>query len=167
MTAIPVAAILPSMNSPRHISRIGIVGIALVCLALAVSCRAAQPGPDQAAKAWIDALIAGNGEQVERLTCKRQQAALKNEAAMITAGAIIGRLLAREFLGGVLPKISAKELRYQTTREQGDTATVRIQGRMRVSILLLTETQEIDQTVKFVRENGRWTFCDGPPGAGA
>jgi hypothetical protein len=48
----------------------------------------------------------------------------------------------------------------------GDTAQVRVAGQIRVSILAISQTQQVDETWSMLREGGKWKWC-GLAGASA
>jgi hypothetical protein len=128
---------------------------AMAILVLCVTGCVTEPGPDTVAKQWVDAFAAQDGLKVGELTCDAQQQALNSTGALFS---MIG-IVSASFLSGEKPKISADELSYATVRNEGTSADVRITGRIRYAVGLVSQAQQTDVTMRMVKERSKWRFC--------
>src|SRR5713226_6473340 len=90
-----------------HMRLLRHAGLGLLAIVLA-GCLF-QPGPDAAAKDWMQALAAQDGLKLGELTCDAAQTQLQNTALIYSALGV----LSGSFLGGAQPKIGVDELKYQ------------------------------------------------------
>jgi hypothetical protein len=123
--------------------------IAILCL---TSCSA---GPDQTAKHWIEAFAKNDGATLSKLTCSADQTALQGAATIYSA---LG-MVASSFIGGNNAQLGVDELRYVVTRNDGRFAEVSVQGRLRVTLLLISRTQDVNFPMPMSYEQGSWRYC--------
>lgn len=133
------------------VSRVG----TLLALGLLVGCGPFGPGPDVAAKAWMQAYATQDGNALADLTCdadqgRLQQGMLFDSAAMVLTSGL---------LGGAKPQVDVTALQYQTTSQSGSDASVHVTGRMRVAILGMSQAQDVDTSMPMRYEHGKWRFC--------
>lgn len=117
-------------------------------------------GPAGAARRYLQASVAFDGNELARRTCAAQQQALMEAGLVITALDMIANYYVDMGLEDVDFDIS--DLKFRVVSQTGDRALVRVSGEMRTSLLLLSVPAPIDDTWLMVRENGRWKYCGYP-----
>lgn len=110
--------------------------------------------PEQGARGWFDGLSAMDGFKVEDRTCKAKQDELKTAGLFATMVQLFGQSQLGEKV-----KIDTSNVNIEGIRTNGDTAEVRITGRLRAGIGLAVNSQDLLSVWKMVRENGRWKYC--------
>lgn len=130
---------------------VGVVGVGGL-----VAARAAE-GPEGAARRYLRAVVAFDGNEVARRTCAAQQQALQESGLLLTAI----YALADYYLG-----IGADDFAFDvqdvsvTTLSRSDgRAIVGVRGVARVSFLMFSVPAPIDEAWIMVREGGRWKWC--------
>jgi hypothetical protein len=123
----------------------------------------AGPGPDQAAKEFMQALSDQNSAQIVNLTCDAQKKQLESRMAVPWAMS-----LGQSFLGPHV-KIDVSQLNYTVVSNDGTYAIVHIQGPMTSSgfdlfgslyVALFGGPSSIDINEPMLHEHDRWVVCD-------
>jgi hypothetical protein len=146
------------MGRSRLMILLGVACLALVVVLAVFLLRrdsGAQDSPELAAAAWVNAAFAGDTNQLRRLTCAEQHETLE-QAASLLAGA--GRLT--RDLGGMGLKVSADDLSFQTTEHSDSSAVVRVNGKVKVRLLVASHSEDLSVSLHMVRERNRWKYCD-------
>jgi hypothetical protein len=125
--------------------------LVLVGVVLVTGCSAG--GPSGAAEQWYEAVATGDGATALSLTCKEYQPQVQM-AGFLTAG--LG-LLTGVDTGTAAADMS--DLEFTTTSQDGDTATVHVEGEIIVSLLGAAVPEEVNSNLKFIREDGKWKMC--------
>jgi len=118
---------------------------------------ACGPGdsPEQAAKEWIEAFVNLDGNKLAERTCAAQQENVQSGAMWVSAFAALGQMFT-----GQRTKADISDLRFVTIGRSGsDIAQVRVTGVIRISVLAIAQTQQVDETWQMIREAGRWKWC--------
>jgi len=123
-------------------------------MALSVSSCLFQ-SPQVAAQDWVQALSAQDMSRLTAGTCDAAHPALQNLRA---AASIVG-ILGGQYLDAVQPRFSADALTYETTRNDGQSAVIRVTGEIRIAVSLVSFPQEVDFTMRMTKERGLWRFC--------
>lgn len=131
--------------------------VLILLLALAGGCGLAR-GPETNAGEWIQALAAQDGLKLASLTCDAEQGNLQKAAIGLLAVGALGGVL-----GGAQPQWSIEQLRYETIRNDGTRADVRVSGRVRVAIRALSQAQDISGILHMRYESGVWRYCGAGP----
>lgn len=137
-----------NMLDPRRASRVLLASAMAITVA---ACDASEPGPEAAAEQWLDATIEQDGNRAGRLICDDVRLGQN-------AGGVV--LAALGFVTGDMLDIDLGDVSYETTAQDGDTATVRITGEWRVGAAGLSVPNDIDESLTMVREDGEWKVCD-------
>ena len=131
----------------------------LVTLALALtSTFAASCGvpdsPEEAAKEWLQAVVAQDGLKMDDRTCSALKDQLRQDAFWGTALLTLGQnLLGREV------KADLSDLNITTLKSSPDAARVRVKARIRAAVGLNVQAEEINGTWEMIKENGTWKYC--------
>jgi hypothetical protein len=121
------------------------------------------PGPDQAAKEFMQALADRNSAQMVNLTCDAQKQQLDNRMTVPWAVSF-----GQSFLGTHV-KIDVSQLNYTVVSNDGTYAIVHIQGPMASSgfdlfgslyVALFGGPSNIDINEPMLHEHDRWVICD-------
>lgn len=120
----------------------------------------ALEGPAGAARRYLQAAVAYDGNELARRTCAAQQQALMEAGLVITALNMIANYYVDMGLEDV--DFDLSDLEFTVVSRTGDRAVVRISGELRTSILLLSVPGRVDDTWLMVREDGRWKYCGYP-----
>jgi len=103
--------------------------------------------PDQAAKQWFGALAKGDENALKDLTCAAQQEQITGATGLL---ATLGQGAGLDLSG----------LSYKTTAQDGDTASVQVTGKLKVTLLGQAVEEEIDEAMPMVKEDGKWKMCE-------
>lgn len=144
---------LAAVRAPGHAQR-G-TGVILATLLLVIGCGPQRPGPEVAAREWMQALATQDGLKLGELTCDAAQGVLATRTALYSAVGIAPGAAA----GGAEPRLSTDELKYETTRNDGNTADVRVTGRLRVAVLATSTSQEANFVLRMARDRDKWRYC--------
>jgi hypothetical protein len=136
-----------------------LISCAFIALLFLTSCIL-RPAPDPAAKEWMRALTAQDGQKLADLTCDADQTALQQVGTFFSALGI----LSSSVISGAQIKIGIDDLTYNTTRNDGSSADIHVAGPLHASLLLVSNTQNVSFTMPMVYEHSRWRFCEKPPG---
>ena len=131
--------------------------ISLIILFLGLSVLTAcgvGDSPEGAAKEWMTAFASLDGNKIAERTCAAQQANVQ-QAGMWTS---VFNLFGQQTIGQQ-SKTDISGLKFSTINSSGNTAKVRVMGQIRVAVLALSQTQNIDETWKMVQEDGKWKWC--------
>ncbi len=64
-------------------------------------------------------------------------------------------------LGAMGAKIDTGGMKFELVKEEGDKATVKISGKIKISMLGQTEEEEIPaEEILMIKEDGKWKMCD-------
>lgn len=129
----------------------------LVVAALVAGCGVLpeRDGPNDAAQQWVVALLDFDGAALSERTCDARQGELKAGSALLTGLALVSQYA----LGGIRPTVRVTKQSFSTTEHRSDRATVRFAGTIKVSVALLSEEVDVDESMSMKREGGRWKFC--------
>jgi hypothetical protein len=123
----------------------------LIGMVLVTGCSAG--GPSGAAKQWYKAVATGDGATALSLTCQEYQSQVQM-AGFLTAG--LGLLVGVD-TGAA--KTDMSDLKFATTSQNGNTAAVRVEGEIIVSLLGAAMPEKVNSTLKLIREDGKWKVC--------
>jgi hypothetical protein len=117
--------------------------------------RTTAPGPEQAAKQFMQALAEQNRAEMVNLTCDAQQQHLNNGLAVPWAIMSLGQ----SFFGLQL-NIDVSHLTYTVVSNDGTYAIVHIRGPMASSGFgLFGATSNVDMNEPMLHEHDRWVVC--------
>ena len=122
--------------------------VTLVLVILMAACGGGGGGsPEQAAKQWFDALAKGDENTLKALTCAAQQEQVTGATGLL---ATLGEGAGLDLSG----------LSYKTTEQNGDTASVQVTGKLKVTLLGQAVEEDIDEAMPMVKEDGKWKMCE-------
>jgi len=121
--------------------------VAVFLVVLLVACGGGGGSPDQVAKQWFEALATGDENALKDLTCAAQQESITGVTGLFAGSG--------EGLG-----LDISDLSFKTTEQSGDTASVQVTGKMKMTLLGAEQEQEIDEAIPMVKEDGKWKVCD-------
>jgi len=134
---------------------IGLGGLAVVGFA-ALAGAADVDSASASAREFMSAAIQFNGIRVSELTC---EAKLKEVQGFVSAMAVM--IGSPEDVRG-----SVDELSFEEVQRSGESATVRVAGRLTVAVRGVVQSVTIVQSLAMKYERGRWRYC-GEPASGA
>ncbi len=120
----------------------------------------ALEGPVGAARRYMQAAVAYDGNELARRTCAAQQQALMEAGLVITALDLIANYYVDVGLEDI--DFDLRDLEFTEISRSGDQAVVRVSGELRTSLLFLSVPGQVDDTWLMVREDGRWKYCGYP-----
>ena len=120
----------------------------------------ALEGPEAAARRYLQAAVAYDGNELARRTCAAQQQALMEAGLVITALDLIANYYVDVGLEDI--DFDLRDLEFTEISRSGDQAVVRVSGELRTSLLFLSVPGQVDDTWLMVREDGRWKYCGYP-----
>lgn len=128
----------------------------LLALAFASALTACGLGdsPEKAAQEWIQAFANLDGNKIAERTCVAQQANVQ-QAGMWTS---VFNLFGQQTIGQQA-KTDVSGLKFTKVNSSGNTANVRVTGQIRVAVMALSQTQDVDETWLMVQEDGKWKWC--------
>jgi hypothetical protein len=88
----------------------------------------------------------GDENALKDLTCAAQHESLAGVAGVL--GSLEG--------GG----LDLSGLSFKTTEQSGDTASVQVTGKLKVTLLGQALEEDIDEAMPMVKEDGKWKVCD-------
>lgn len=143
-----------------------VAGIVPVLLVLLVACGfGATPtpaptptpvdSPERGAREWYEAIANSDGLRMDDRTCAAQKEAVRQSGLMTTAFSTLGQLL----IGKQEIKVDVSGLAYTRVGSGSDSTDIRVVGTVRTAIGLSVQSQAINQTMRMVRENGKWKYC--------
>ena len=109
------------------------------------ACGGGGGSPEQTARQWFDALGKGDENALKDLTCTAQHESLAGVAGLL--GTMEG--------GG----LDVSGLSFKTTEQSGDTASVQVTGKLKVTLLGQAVEEAIDEAMPMVKEDGKWKMC--------
>jgi hypothetical protein len=121
--------------------------VTVILVILMAACGGGGGGsPEKTAQQWFDALAKGDQNTLKDLTCAAQQDTLTGVAGL---------------LGGLESgALDTSGLTFKTTSQSGDTASVQVTGKLKVTLLGQSVDQDIDEAIPLVKEGGKWVVCD-------
>ncbi|MEN6479211.1 MAG: hypothetical protein ABFD20_06200 [Anaerolineales bacterium] len=130
--------------------------VILVLLMLASLLVACQPSdsPEKAAREWVEASLNYDGNKMAQRTCTALQEELQNQALLLSAFAALGQMYTGQQTQGDI-----SELHFETLNRSGDTAQVRVTGEIHVAVLAFSQAEQVDETWRMIREDGKWKWC--------
>lgn len=103
--------------------------------------------PDGAAKDWVNALASGDGSKLSELTVQEARGQVAASSMMLGGlGSLSGT------------KVNTDELKYQTTRNDGNAADVQVTGTLRVTVLGMTQPQNANFVMHMRKEGDKWLY---------
>jgi len=128
-----------------------LVLLAGLVLTLVTACGGG--GPVGVAKEWVKASAGSDGATALKLTCWQYREEVQMGGFMTAA---FGLLVGIDTEGA---KVDLSDLKFSTTSQSGDTATVHVSGEIIVSLLGAAMPQELDMNLRMVKEDGAWRVC--------
>jgi len=110
--------------------------------------------PEKGAQEWLQAFANLDGNKLAERTCAAQQANVQQAGLWASVFNIFGQQTI-----GQQGKTDVSDLKFTTVNRSGNTARVRVTGQIRVSVLALSQTEEVDETWRMVLEDGKWKWC--------
>lgn len=130
-----------------------IVTLILAFISVLTGCGLGD-SPEKAAQEWIEAFANLDGNKIADRTCAAQQANVQQAGLWSSVFNLFGQQTI-----GQEAKTDVSGLKFTTATSSGSAARVRVTGQVRVAILALSQTQNIDETWQMVQENGKWKWC--------
>lgn len=110
--------------------------------------------PEKAAQEWVQAFANLDGNKIAERTCAAQQANVQQAGLWNSVFNLFGQQTV-----GQQAKTDVSGLKFTTVSSGGNTANVRVIGQVRVAILALSQTQDVDEIWRMVQEDGKWKWC--------
>jgi len=110
--------------------------------------------PKKAAQEWIQAFANLDGNKIAERTCAAQQANVQQAGMWASVFGLFGQQTI-----GQQAKTDVSGLKFTTVSSSGNTANVRVTGQIRVAVMALSQTQDVDETWRMVQEGGKWKWC--------
>ena len=137
----------------HEMKRFSIALWTLMIASLLVGCGSSGT-PEEAAREWLQAQLDLDGNALAATTCAAQQSSVQTAAVWTSALSILGK----EFIGEQM-KGDGSDLHFEAFGEAGQSAQVRVTGDLRVAVLLVSQTLQVDERWLMVRERGEWKWC--------
>ena len=106
-----------------------------------------------AVKSWFEALSSLDLQKVVALTCEKERPTVEESFSFLSGSGTDLEALKQLFT------IDASGLKYEDKGVSGNTATVHISGKLKVSAFGQSQEQDIDEDVPVVNEGGAWKVC--------
>ncbi len=132
-----------------------ILAIALLAGGLVVGCDALFDTPEKATREGMEALFSGDIDKFKDRLCTTSKEKLPRDIEQIK---VLKDLQA-------MVKVDLSGVNFEAT-VNGDTATVKASGKMKIELSLFGQTQSREQSldgsapIHLVREGGTWKICD-------
>jgi hypothetical protein len=133
--------------------KVAVLSLILLCV---VSACGGGDSPEAAAKEWLQAMAAMDGNKIAERTCAAQQASVQQAGLWLSVFGLFGQM---QLGDQAQAKIDISGLTFTTVRSSGDTAAVQVSGRVRVAILAVSQAQDVNETWRMEREDGKWKWC--------
>jgi hypothetical protein len=115
----------------------------LLLFLLSSACAPAAQGPEAAATAYIQALVAGETDQLVNLSCAAWEEGARNELASFTA-----------------VEVSVQDVGCQSSNLQDDSAQVVCEGKIVANYgNEILEINLADRSYQMIKEGGEWRMC--------
>jgi len=134
-------------------NRFAFVFLTLPLLSALTACGLGD-SPEKAAQEWMQAFANLDGNKIAERTCAAQQANVQQAGMWASVFNIFGQQTI-----GQQGKTDISGLKFTTVSSSGNTANVRVTGQIRVAILALSQTQDVDETWRMAQEDGKWKWC--------
>ncbi len=126
----------------------------LTCAALVLSACSAGGGPAiEATRNWLQALADLNFRQVLSLTCTTPR--VRNEVELRLDPLID----VQDTLQSLKGQYDFSGLKFEELNNDGRTATVRLSGKLRLTVLGQAQVYDIYEEVGVVKESDAWRVC--------
>ena len=119
-----------------------------------------EPGPEDGAKEWIDAIVNQDGNRILKYTCKEHRDDVKEAGMWISAFAVLGQLLTNR---SVQIEGDISDLKLETVSESDDQAEIRVYGELRVAVLANASAYDVDERWIMIKEDDTWRWCNPNP----
>jgi hypothetical protein len=116
---------------------------------------AAAGGPTGAVQAWLDAWTKFDTKAVGDLTCASLKPQIDQAMSLFNSGSSGQDLSALKDLFS----FDFSKLKFEETSNNGQTATIHVSGSMTVKALGQEQSQDMNEDVQVVNENGGWKVC--------
>lgn len=136
--------------------RLSLITVVVVVASLVLAaCGGGGGGGDAvgAVKSWFEALSSLDLQKVVGLTCEQERSAVEESFAFLSGSGTDLDALKQLFT------IDASGLKYEDKGVSGNTATVHISGKLKVTAFGQAQEQDIDEDVPVVNEGGAWKVC--------
>lgn len=135
-------------------------GLILFVLVI-ISLSACTQGPEQAAEKFLEASMNMDGNQVIEYTCLSERETMQTLGLYESAFSLVGQLLPQLFgLDLDIPfEIDTSDVHYVAVSNNGQTASVRVTGDVRYSVMAFADVIDVDETWRMVLEDGKWKWC--------
>lgn len=135
----------------------------LVILTALTACGGAGIGgitdsPEGAANEWLQALAKADGLTLDERTCSSQVSALQDGSLLSNLFGPVGQTIRSD-----KAKVDISTVKVLQTANEGDTARLKVTGRIRAGEGMSVQSQVLEQTWQMTREDGKWRFCGLPP----
>lgn len=116
-----------------------------------------EPGPEDSAKEWIDAIVNQDGNRILKYTCREHRDDVKEAGMWISAFAVLGQLLTNR---SVQIEGDISDLKFETVSQSDDQAEVRVYGELRAAVLANASAYDVDERWKMIKEDDTWRWCN-------
>jgi hypothetical protein len=113
--------------------------------------------PEIAAREWLQAIADADGIKLDERTCNLRVKQVQSGTLLPILFGVVG-----EATKNANPKTDVSALKIELGNANGDTAQVRVTGRIRSGAGASVLSEVIDQTWQITREDGKWKFCGHP-----
>ncbi|MEA2678092.1 MAG: hypothetical protein QOJ81_2233 [Chloroflexota bacterium] len=139
-------------RTPIGRQRIAVAATLAFVMIAGTGCAGDQPA--SAAKTWLEAVAASEGNKIGSLTCASEQGNTQFGMGLLTAM----NWLSSGLLGATA-EIDVGDVQFTTTSQTGEEATVQVSGQLRAAIGALWQSQTMSSVLTMVVEDGRWKYC--------
>lgn len=144
----------------RSISKFILV-LTIVGLLTGCGITETEPGPEEGAREWIDAIVNLDGNKMLKHTCLAQRENVQQTSIWSSAFAVLGQMLTG---GATQIEGDISDLKFETISRNGDQAELRVYGELRVAVLGSAQAHQVDERWQMVRENDTWRWCGSSSG---
>lgn len=123
--------------------------IAVLLLFSAFLSGCGGPGPEKAAQGALEATVSGDFKTASENFCKK----------------MLEEMPPQELIDEIAKELKQYEfdfsgLKYEVVEEKGDNATVRVSGTIKAKSPEDEKTDDMDETIELVKEDGKWKVCE-------
>ncbi len=111
--------------------------------------------PEGAAKEWFKAEINLDGNKILDRTCESQKENVQTAGLYSSAIALLPQMFGFD----IKTSGDVSDIKFSTESLDGDSATVRVYGKMRMAVLAFAQEYPVDETWIMVKEDDIWKWC--------
>ena len=134
------------------------ISIAFALILTALLLAGCADLPNGAAREWYKAMLNMDGNKILDRTCAAQVPNVQQAGLWGSAFALLPQM----FGLNMQSKGDVSSINFSTISIQGDTAQVKVSGKIRVAVLAYAQETPIDETWTMVREDNKWKWCGTP-----